>query len=274
MRQCSPLPLSSFGYRLCKHALEDYSLEDGTRITLIIEGAGGGGRITPAVIINKQPQKLSEEPAHFTLFYPKQVLPNQQNEMVFYIHTVEKINDIRADFAQYTKQSPSQQAYLPRMTKDPVTIKRFAPLTITPEADNVDFNPVSITLRWEEDIEKVAFRFNVSERHEGEIILGRIAVSIGMVEIGSISFALDVQSGNIFDLQSSHVAEETSQNYRAIFVSYSREDTEIMFQVTRAYKVMGDSVFIDVESIRSGEDPDAAIEQGINTADIFQLYCL
>ena len=56
------------------------------------------------------------------------------------------------------------------------------------------------------------------------------------------------------------------------FVSYSHHDTDIMQRYSAAQQPRGEDVFVDVESIRSGEYWEERITEEMLRADLLQLF--
>jgi hypothetical protein len=55
-------------------------------------------------------------------------------------------------------------------------------------------------------------------------------------------------------------------------VSYSRKDAAVAEAFRLAQLALGNEVFMDTYSIRTGENWQAALAKAIDTADIFQLF--
>ena len=63
----------------------------------------------------------------------------------------------------------------------------------------------------------------------------------------------------------------TTDLYQAIFISYSREDRNVVEQLEKAYTVLGFECLRDLKTLRSGEKWNQVLLKRIEEADIFQL---
>jgi hypothetical protein len=102
------------------------------------------------------------------------------------------------------------------------------------------------------------------------------------VEIAHIKFSMQLERGRTHPVVSGRKLEnplaeakldsQTSAIYQKIFVSYSRRDREVVEAYRFAQLALGNDVFVDTYSIRSGENWRAALAKAIDTADVFQLF--
>lgn len=186
----------------------------------------------------------------------------------------------RADF--YRRMTAPSELYDDSSSMARKKIRYGTQVTIHPELPGFRFNPPSSNILWLEDWHCIEFRMQAlgeANRMLDERIIGRIAFYVGPLLIGETDLyaivaehAPDTQ--DISDAPEMHAAlwEETSTSpYRAIFVSYSHEDSIIVDQLERAYRALGDDYLRDVAVLRSGEAWNAALLDKIREASIFQL---
>ena len=69
-----------------------------------------------------------------------------------------------------------------------------------------------------------------------------------------------------------HMARHTTMPYQKIFVSYSRKDTDVIRAYKAAQEAIGNDIFVDTESIHTGENWMARLAVAIDKADVFQLF--
>ena len=115
-----------------------------------------------------------------------------------------------------------------------------------------------------------------------DLIQGRIAIRIGGVEVSHIKFAIEIIANPDKAVHGSPLpenvlaaAETTSTSsgmYQTIFVSYSRRDVEVVETYRMAQLALGNVVFMDTYSIRSGQNWQAALAHAIQSADVLQLF--
>ena len=68
------------------------------------------------------------------------------------------------------------------------------------------------------------------------------------------------------------MASRRTTQYQKIFVSYSHQDVEVIRAYKAAQEAVGNDVFVDTESIHTGEDWMARLAIEIDKADILQLF--
>ncbi len=73
-------------------------------------------------------------------------------------------------------------------------------------------------------------------------------------------------------LARSKLQSQSSDMYKQIFVSYAREDSEVVEDYRNAQIAAGNIVFMDTYSIRAGENWERALARFIDNADVFQLF--
>jgi hypothetical protein len=115
--------------------------------------------------------------------------------------------------------------------------------------------------------------------HLNKPIEGRVAFYVGPILIGETRlFGIitdEPHKLNYYQSQSSpdeSLWRETwTSPYRAIFVSYSHEDSYVVDQLELAYRALGDEYLRDISVLRSGENWNPALLAKINDANVFQL---
>jgi hypothetical protein len=159
-------------------------------------------------------------------------------------------------------------------------IRHGTQISIVPELAGFRFNPPTSTILWLEDWHCIEFRMQAlseSLSHLGVPIEGHIAFYVGPILIGETRIYAIVAEGLPDRAHAETIAGDHSWQgastipYRAIFVSYSHEDSYIVNHLERAYRALGDSYLRDISVLRSGEAWDSALLTKIDKADIFQL---
>ncbi len=99
---------------------------------------------------------------------------------------------------------------------------------------------------------------------------GEIIVFAGPLIIASLKISLRFGEQGFQDNRNQE--EVSATGYKKIFTSYSHADTPIVLAIHRAYEVIGDKSFLDIENLRSGQNWNAALLRMIDDSDIFQLF--
>jgi hypothetical protein len=139
-----------------------------------------------------------------------------------------------------------------------------------PRLEEAQIDPQRATLRWEEPVHQVAFRFRVPATAEGRRLAGKLWVFLGAFVIGEADFWITVSATAPIDVTSRDPVPVSL--YRRIFASYSHKDTEVVRAVEDHVTTTGDRYLIDAQVLRSGERWEPRLAELIEQADLFQLF--
>lgn len=255
------------------HTLAEDGVRNGDSITPVLPGRGGGAGSPAPSLLTSSPLITSAKynDVRFSTFYPRMIQPNTVYTIPFYIHLPDEITKIESDMRQSAQWSTAESSGALGSSKTGTQLIKGATLTITPRAKGFSFTPRSVDIDFSNSIEKVSFSVSASEEVAGELVIGSIAVALGVIEIASISFAIEVLSPSKEEFYSSALDFNTGSPYRSIFISYSRKDQEIVYHVASIYEILGDECFVDRWKIRSGELWKERIKTAIEQADVFNL---
>ncbi|GAB4522747.1 MAG: hypothetical protein OHK0046_35730 [Anaerolineae bacterium] len=249
----------------------------------------------PALEAKKQEEAASPDlhDVAFTAYYPREVQPEQRYGLYVYAHLPEVLELTRTDAARFVRELGGSVPD-PKTARKSVQLRRSTTLTIVPECDGVKFQPASLTKDWDDDWTRFDFDFRPEADLVGETLTGRISVMVSSVEIAHINFAMEVtnkpQQRTAAHLRigtplmgpemlpenqlaaAKFMNSASSTPYHRIFISYSRKDGRVAEAYRLAQMALGNEVFMDTHSIRTGEDWRVALAQAIDSADIFQLF--
>jgi hypothetical protein len=232
----------------------------------------------PVRAIEEPPQGAVAEPkpiaeARFTAFLPSQAAVQRWHSLLVYAHTPEMLDHIRTDAKRF---APELGDALREVRDAQATaLERGTSLTFTPQAENVTFNPESITIKWLEDVHRLEFRFRA------EAALANLAANVTITVSADPIIIAQVRGGILFNPPESAYAPSPFENepitaapYRAeeIFISYSRRDSDVVTACRNAYRALGYTVLLDVDNLRSGEKWNEQLKHMIERASIFQLF--
>lgn len=210
-----------------------------------------------------------EEKLAFTAGYPGAVSPDTWYSLLVYLH----LDGLQAQVAAQLQQRAAQLGLKPQTTTAGATrrVRRGEWLRLTPHVESVTFNPLSQEVAWHEDVQEVPFRLRAEAGVAGRILPGYIDVHAGPVLIAMIPLALAVRKPSEPEDESQPVAT-SAQIFGRIFASYSHQDTPIIDACVAAYEALGIYVYIDKQSLRSGQQWKRLLHQFIEESDCFQLY--
>lgn len=229
---------------------------------------------TPGAI--QEAKRLFDENVQFTVFRPRVLVPAVWHTMLVFAHLSEPRADASPDEPHPIKEMERQaEAVLGtldahgRQTVDGLeSVPRDGELRLVPHAEGITFNPASRQFTWKESVHREEFRLRADAASRKETIRGRLSVYLGSLVIAEV--------GLIFKMGTDSIAGETvrdvARRYRNIFASYSHLDEAVVEEFSEYARAMGDRYLRDVIDLRAGERWQAALEDLIRHADVFQLF--
>jgi hypothetical protein len=214
---------------------------------------------------------IPTEAVRFTAFHPKEAAVETWYTLLVYSHVEAALAKVQADAAKFK----DEMGGAPREVRSsaPAQLARGTEITIVPTCEGVIFNPERDTFKWVEDVHRSDFRFRA-----GKDLADSAANIVITVFVGPLIVAT-IKGGILFSAQSTQPtpgesARITASLYRSeqIFPSYSHADEDIVIACRNAYKALGFEFLRDRDTLRPGEDWNAALMQMIDRADIFQLF--
>jgi hypothetical protein len=236
---------------------------------------------------------------HFTAFYPRTAQAERRYGLFAYAHRADALGVIQGDVAKFADELGGSVP-APRTAKQGAQVEAGQPITITPECEGLVFDPPTLTKRWQAPHIRYDFDFTPALEVVGEVLQGRLSIAIAGIEVSHLKFAIEVGAAGAQGTQGTQGIQGiqglatlpqtttppptnplaaaklghtgTARFYNKIFVSYSRQDTQVAENYRLAQLALGNEVFMDTYSIRVGEDWRAALAKAIDSADIFQLF--
>lgn len=237
----------------------------------VIGNAVGTGGIIASLIESPPIQ------TQFTAYYPRQVAAKTEYGFYVYAHLPDALieSDVQAFSAELGGRIPKAV-----VAEKKATLQEGALLTTMIHCDKLKFNQMGAMQVWKAPFVRFDFKFSADESLIDELVEGRVAIMLGMIEIASIDFRMSVGAASPLAAVNalpekptlSLDASPTIPPYQKIFVSYSRQDTIVAEQYRSAQAMLGNTIFMDVHSIRPGEDWEVALKRFITEADVFQLF--
>ncbi len=227
----------------------------------------------------------------FDSIYPSPFQLNQWQDLLVYCYNEAALEKVKIDLRKRMKEMSG--TFNVASDKNKLPVPENAMLTIIPNIKDVICNPAQANVYMIEDYHCVPFRVQyqpqsplVSVLERGEV-RGSIKIFLEGVQIGEIPIEgiwgdpISPVSAGIMGFaqyttqkveQSTAYKHTAGYRYRKIFVSYSRKDAEIVERLEKAYKTIGDQVWRDLNSLKSGSKWEEEIKNAIAEADIFQLF--
>lgn len=217
----------------------------------------------------------------FTAYYPRTVQPAIRYGIYVYAHLPEAAASIQQDVSRY-EDKLGGSIPTPKTAKLVPHIQEGVAITVVPEFDEFETNPPSLTKKWIGPQTIFEFEFTPSTQYLGETLVGRLSVLVGGIEIAYIAnVAIEITqpqiSSNVESVGTkspyAEIAKSASAiHYNHIFISYSRDDTQVAESYRLAQIALGNDIFMDTYSLQSGVDWKEALHTAIDGADVFQLF--
>lgn len=214
---------------------------------------------------------MPTEDVRFTAYFPKEAAVETWYTLLVYAHVEAALGKVQADAAKFK----DEMGGTPRETRGaaPARLARGTEITVVPFCEGVTFNPERITLKWVEDLHRAEFRFRAGKDLAGAAANIQITVFVGPLIVATLKGGMLLN-----EAAPASTSPETSAVSAAlykeeqIFVSYSHDDTPVVLACRDAYRALGYTVLIDIDSLRAGEKWHEDLQRLIDRADIFQLF--
>jgi hypothetical protein len=218
-----------------------------------------------------QREREQPEPLHFTAYHPREVAVETWQTLLVYAHTEAALPELRADVERYTPLLGERPRTAIGLATQPV--ERGTELTFVPRCEGVAFTPDRVTVRWEGGLSRAEFRFSVEAERAGMAGNGDVTIFAGPLIIGTLQLAMLFDMGEAaLSNGADNTARVTASRFERIFASYSHADTKVVLACRDAYRALGLTVDIDVDSLRSGDPFAQVLRDLISEADVFQLF--
>jgi hypothetical protein len=171
---------------------------------------------------------------------------------------------------------PPEEVFRQQTAKANQLIARETEIRVVPQLSGCRFNPPFQQVIWIEDWHRAEFRVQASPDLPGFVlnqpVMGSVSFHVQTVLVGEVPIWAVLSEGTSPADADRPPQSTTADPYRAIFVSYSHRDSDIVERIGRAYKALGMQFLRDVEMLRSGQEWNPTLLKYIEKSDIFQLY--
>jgi uncharacterized protein YjbI with pentapeptide repeats len=221
-----------------------------------------------------EPTYLGAEPlrpgeVQFTAFHPALATVNTWQTLLVYVSLASALSAVQADAARFRDELGPLPQTVHALAQSFLAAGTI--LTIVPQCQGITFNPPFVSFRWLEEWYRVIFRFQTNRELAKPFSSGEIYIYAGPLLIGILKLSLlFVQQGQLPATVRS--VQETAGIYQRMFVSYSHDDRVVVQRCRNMYRALGLTILMDQDTLRSGQVWSHALEQMIETADVFQLF--
>lgn len=228
----------------------------------------------------------SSKNVHFTVFVPEKASSGVTFSAFAYIHLDDLLDEVNEDISDFIDRFDGEipQSKTARQTS---TLALATKVTVEVVCDDLESTPVRQTKRWRGSMTRYAFKLKALPNLEDEPILIQLRFLVNEIEIARTRSIVTIQASdsgvdsssvpdkstsNVLHLAKMRLQKSTMTAFQKIFISYSRKDKEVVMNYYSAQIALGNEVFLDTESIRTGEDWQAALANGITNAEVLQLF--
>lgn len=207
--------------------------------------------------------------ARFYAFHPQEVAPGAWFRLLAYAARAGAEDAVRADLERVAER-PQDLRQLRAKASRPIA--EGAPITVTPRAEGVEFNPPRLELAFLRDLHRFDFDGRADASRAGGVAVGEVVFSVAGLVIGAMPLAIYVAAAGMEEAPPLRFQRVERAAYRKIFPSYSHSDTQVVRRVERAWRALGDTTLRDAMALRSGEVWNRRLYELIEEADLFQLF--
>jgi len=237
--------------------------------------------VTSEVPINIETEPRCEQ-TRFSAFYPRTASIRTRSIFLVYVHLLDALELASKDALKF-KEEFGGGVPTPRSAKTSVCLAPETLVTVYLECKNQEFEPLILTKKWRPPFTRFEFDFVPNADLSGDTVIVQVRIQAFNVEIARIeNCAIEVieppadQSVLLVALENplaqAKLASQSTTLYQRIFISYSRKDSDIALAYKAAQVALGNEVFLDVDSLRAGQDWKAQLARAIDEADILQLF--
>src|ERR1051325_2183658 len=240
---------------------------------LVEDGALDAAAQVKEFIADASTLPSSTENVEFSAFYDEHPELNSRQSLQVFIHLGALGDEIDIGRIAAERRKPGSAT-----TEIAYQIKVGTVITVVPESDQLEFEPYALSRKWNGSWIRYDFEFKAEGVATTEKLI-RISIQIMGIEIAHIDCVITLTNPELTDqtapenpLTVAKLKNEKTYLYRSIFISYSRRDRKIIDVYKFAQLAIGDDIFVDTASIRTGENWQKALARAIDEADIFQLF--
>lgn len=233
--------------------------------------------------LNAAPTSASSapQPVAFAAYLPEYFDRVHRQHMFVYAHLAddpEVTAEVERDVERF-REDMGGEVPAARRARNRAELREGTRITMVPECDDLLFDPPELTKRWRGPWTRFDFEVLLPKPapaggpEPGEVALVRISIRVAGIEIAHINCSAEFIEKHANPLAAAKASQQsTARAYQKIFISYSRRDFEVTRSYQAAQKALGNDVFLDTESIRTGENWQAALARAIDAADVMQLF--
>ena len=210
------------------------------------------------------PSPTSQERIEFGVFCPEQIVPNS-------IFLIDVWAYLPKDYSEIIKIAKTLDRENLLNRKTGITVEIGSSITLSLKVDGLDVQDPMDTIIWEGVPTNSSFIVKVPDKAKVGSYPGKVLVRHGGCVIAKIMFIVEISSENNYDY--TDVCKQSIYPKTA-FASYSSANREQVLSRIQGMKKIAPEldIFIDMVSLRSGQNWQEMLDTHVPTKDIFYLF--
>jgi hypothetical protein len=210
-------------------------------------------------------QKIKGDNVYFAVTSLPRVLAGENFQLDFWMYLLNKYDDV---IRMARKELATDHIMI--NSEGPLKVKRSTELYIEAVIEGMKIDPPHKLMLWSGGISKASFNVSVYRKAEANSYPGTVTVYFKGMRIAQVCFLIKVgdATANVKPLP------VDVKFVQKAFASYSSKDrAEVLGRIQGMQKILPNlSVFVDVLSLRSGQDWEYELWKVIPTYDVFYLF--
>ncbi len=216
----------------------------------------GKNPVTPNLVVDK---------VHFSVTNPATVLPGDCFVLDVWAHLEEQ----RASVVERARQSSVGQEVSIR-SKGPTRVSRGVVLSVNVNIEGLTIEDPEDTILWEGEVGNASFAVSVPKEFQEGPRQGQALIYVNGLRLARVNFVVSV--GRLAPERQTLASHE--ERFHKAFASYASKDRDEVLARVQGMNIAAPhmDIFIDVLSLRSGQDWKSELERVIPASDVFYLF--
>lgn len=197
---------------------------------------------------------------HFSAYAPPAVKPGTDFILSIWAY-------LEQDRKTVEERAAKGGRYREAGSKGPIKLARGTELTVCLDLPGFEVDPPD-TLAWEGEIGNCAFGVRAPEELAAGPYRGTAKLLVAGVQVGRLVFEIEVGA----QMSPAKELPATHERVRTMFASYSSHDRIKVLRFKQGAEAAGVDVFVDVLSLRAGQDWAKRLEDEVVSRDLFCLF--
>ncbi|MEM6529217.1 MAG: hypothetical protein AAF653_13045, partial [Chloroflexota bacterium] len=206
----------------------------------------------------------------FTVYYPKELLPNEWQPIKAYAYVGYAVDAIAVD-AEGGDPGKVPEILYDRNRTARYRIPEGAHVTVTPRMKGFQFNPHSVNIGFYRTWHRFDFEMRAVNARLDEATNGYLTFTVDGLVVADVPMSVYVARG-LNRNQNDMTRRVTRRPYRSVYASFADEDGHLAGRLRRIYDALGMYNMRDLMQLREENGWNEDMPGAIEDAEIFQLF--